>query len=548
MRNTPLALLFYLLLFGLLFWGTLNFNYVEGDDAATILYHLCGRNPQIQQPYAAYHSGMDWLLQLSGLQTEEALRTFAVSVSFVSGFLVLALLAWLLESLFGDNATVSSKNRLYFYLLLPFLLPDFIFHSLIVNASNIGFVFLLASLLVFVRFLKRQHYLYLALSVVLFALSVPFRWTMLMALPLYAGLFLYFHPLRNYPKEVWLLAGKIALANTAGVVLAIICIGISGYDLEGIRQTVASGTGYLEKSEVSVLSMLASASAFLTPALLLLLVFALVKIWSLHRSGKSISMGIFGWVVLSASPFLLFGFYPMYKYSMTFVPALLALALLGFDYLMHRKIAKILLLCAVFFPWVIGLQVEATGTFCGPGFEMQTNPIQPTISASQNPDSRIKIQKISPVLDSGFYLPMAEGPRPLYGYGYVLFGGQWKKQIDIFTQEREQLFDFLSRHPEAVYFQEGKFYFLCDLYRHGFRTKMGSQEGLFGSYRIFRKGEKMLVVNDMGAQNKVQSIADCMESSATQVVFRSSYSNDILKLAQTTPVQLIGPFTAISQE
>src|SRR4051812_34368102 len=110
MKNTKLAILFYCFLYLLLFFFTLNFNYVEGDDAATILYHLCGRNPEIQRPYAAYNSGMDFLLQYSGLSREQDLRTFAISISFFSGLLVLVFSALLLERLFEDSQVMSSKS------------------------------------------------------------------------------------------------------------------------------------------------------------------------------------------------------------------------------------------------------------------------------------------------------------------------------------------------------------------------------------------------------------------------------------------------------
>ncbi|MFT3795433.1 hypothetical protein [Flavobacterium sp.] len=550
MRNTHLAILFYLLLFGLLLGCTLNFNYVEGDDAATILYHLCGRNPYIQPPYAAYHSGMDWLLEMSGLQQETSLRVFAVSVSFASGFLVLAFLVLLLESLFSGDSIVTARNRLYFYLLLPLLLPDLLFHSLIINASNIAFALLLASLLVFVRFLKRGQYFYLVGSMVLFGLSVPFRWTMLMALPLYAGLFLYFHPFGHYGKRTWWLAVKIAIANSIGVVLALVCIGISGYDLAEIRQTITSGTGYLEKSEVSALAMLASASAFLTPALLLLLLFALVKLRALKVAGQSISMAVLGLLLLSVSPFLWFGFYPMYKYSMTVLPALLVLLLLGFDWLMRHRILRPVLLAAVVLPWLVGIEIEAKGTFCGPGFEMHTNRVGQKYDTAtrKNPDNRIKIESISPVFGAGFYMPMAEGPRPLYGYGYVLLGGQWKKQIDLFTQEREQMFAFLEQHPKARYFQEGKFYFLCDLYRHGYSTKTSVQRSFNGGFYLYNKGKKGLIINEFPTGDKLQRVVESIKEWPFPVVIRSSYSNDIMQLAQMADVTLIGPFTAISNK
>ena len=130
---------------------------MEGDDASTILYHLCGRNLQIQSPYASYNSGIDFLIKTVNVQGEESLRTFAVLVSFASGFLILSLLVLFLDVFFDGNELVNSRHKTYLYLLIPFIVPDIIFHSLIINSTYIGFVFLIGSLLLFIKFLKTNR-------------------------------------------------------------------------------------------------------------------------------------------------------------------------------------------------------------------------------------------------------------------------------------------------------------------------------------------------------------------------------------------------------
>lgn len=544
MKNIRLAILFYFLLFGYLFFFTLNFNYVEGDDAATILYHLCGRNPQIQQPYAAYNSGFDSLLQMSGLQGEPALRTFAVSVSFVSGFLILVLLALLLETIFKDSPE-SPKRRLYFYLLLPFLLPDIIFHSLIVNASNVSLVLLLGSLVCFVRFLQKERYGLLAWSMVLLAVSIPFRWTTLIALPLYIGFFTYFHPLKKYTRPTWLLLLRIVLANVAAVILGLLLIGLTGYNLTDMYRTVTSATGYMDASAVSALSLLASGSAFLTPGLLLLLLLGVFAVWKAERQTISAMSGL---LLFSVAPFVVLGFYPFYKYSITALPVLFIFLFIGFGYLKGRRILSGIFIAAVAIPCLVGIQIEAKGTFYGPGFGWQLRKAEANLSTENNPDDRIKIERAYPKLSAGFLMPMAEGPRPLYGYFYALFAGQWKQQVADFTQEREQLFDFLEKNPDAAYFEEGKFYFLCDLYRHGFRTETGFLESDQGDYRVFRKGQRSIVVREVPSEAKAAWMSQYMARANHPVVFRSSYSNDILKLASMQNLRLLGPFTAIKEK
>lgn len=549
MKNTRSAILFYFALFCGLFGLALNFNYVEGDDASTILYHLMGRNPEIQPPYAAYNSGMDFMLQHIGWHSEQGLRVFAVSVSFVSGFLILSLMAILLESLLEDS-TLAAGHRKWFYFLLPLLMPDILFHSLIVNSSNVSFVFVLVSLVFFVRYLKNAKNLMLGLSIVAFALSIPFRWTMLIALPLYTGLFLYVHPLRNYPHRVWLLLLKIFAANLIALVLAVLMIGVSGYDLADIHQTITSATGYMEKAEVSMLSMLACGTAFLTPAVLLLLLFAGIRAVVEARKNTTLRQ-VLGLLLCSVAPFVLLGFYPLYKYSMTILPALLVLLCYGWQWCATRKWCRGLFFAAVLLPWIIGIRVEASGTFCGPGFALNTD--QTTIErpvAGNNPDARVKIKGVQPVFNSGFYMPMPEGPRPLYGYFYVLFGGQWKKQIDRFTQEREQMFAFLSQHPQALYYQDRKAsYFSCDLYRRGFTAQTPYLESPEGLYRIFAKGRDSITVRVVPDGPKVPWISAFFKTAAQPVIYRSTYSNDILKLQlENNPnINILGPFTAIKE-
>ncbi len=545
MRNIRLAVLFYFFLFVCIFLLTLNFNYAEGDDAATILYHLCGRNPEIQQPYAAYNSGMDFILQHSGLYSEQELRVFAVSVSFVSGFLILSLLAVLLESLLKTSG-MDSGRRKWFYFLLPLLMPDILFHSLVINSSNVSFVFILASLVFFVRYLKHSNQIMLALSVVAFAIGIPFRWTMLIALPLYTGLFLYMHPLQKNPRPIGLLL-RIWLANLVGTALALLLIGLTGYDLADIRDTIVSTTGYMEQAETSILSMLASGTAFLTPAVALLLLFAGIRIVRDWENRKTL-WPVLGLLGCSVAPFVLLGFYPLYKYSMTLLPALLVLLCYGWDWFWPRRWLRYLFLASVFIPWIIGIHIDASGTFCGPGFALNTDKAElQTNAQGNNPDLRVKILSVKPVFDSGFYLPMPEGPRPLYGYFYVFFGGQWKQQIDIFTQERDRTFDFLAQHPGALYFQDYKTYFLCDLYRRSYTTATAFIPDSHGASRVFTKGSDSITVRLVPESSKVQWMQAFFKTAPQPVVYRSAYSNDILRLQleNTGNINILGPFTAI---
>jgi hypothetical protein len=551
MKNINYIFGFYFLLFVYLYFFTLNFNYVEGDDASTILYHLCGRNSQIQPPYASYNSGLDFLLEISNLHGEVSLRTFAVLVSFVSGFLVLCLFAVFLDVFFDDVEKVTTKNKIYFYFLLPFIVPDIIFHGLIVNSAYISFVFLLGSLILFIKFLKTNRNLFLYFSTLLFAIAIPFRWTMLIALPLYMGFALYYHPIQYYSKNTLLLFLKISMANVVGVILALFFIYITGYNLEDFYNTVVSTTGYIENSEKSTLAFLATASAFLTPSLLFLVLLGCIAVYKQNKKRSKYGLSMLGLVLLSISPCFVVGFFPSYKFLITLFPMLLIVMGIGFDFLSQKKSLLVVFLILVIAPWFIGIQLDAKGTFCGPGFELNTKKIAGAKSVQESPDQRVKIDGINLKLDSGFYLPMLEGPRPLYGYFYVLLGNGWKNQIDLFTQERQKTVAMLIQNKNIVYIQARKTaYFQCDLYRKGLSTQTDFMEGKNILYRNFKNKNTsitMYVVPDNCSKN--EWIEHYLKTATSAVIYSSSQSNEILKLHKNkeNKIEVLGPFTVIKK-
>lgn len=549
MKRTKYVIVFYFLIFLYFYFFTLNFNYVEGDDASTILYHLCGRNLQIQYPYAAYNSGIDFLIKTLNIQGEESLRTFAILVSFISGFLILSLLVLFLDAFFDRNEFVNSRYKTYLYLFIPFIIPDIIFHSLIVNSAYIGFVFFAGSLLLFIKFLKTNQIFILALSTLLFAIAIPFRWTLFVSLPVYIGLALYYNLVDYNSKKTWLLLYKIAIANLLGVFLAILFIYVTGYDLQGIYNTIISCNNYLKNIEVSLFSIFAIGSAFLTPALLFLVLLSFFKIYELNQVNNKYMISIVSLVLLSISPFFIFGFSSSFKFLITLLPILLIIMVLGFDYLIKRKWLFIIFLILVASPWFIGIQINAKGTFCGPGFELNKKNNDSNKSLENNPDKRIQIEGVHLRFDSGFYLPMLEGPRPFYGYFYVLFGNGWKNQIDLFTNEREKIFKVLMQNKNIVYIQDRRTaYFQCDLFRKGFVTQtdfIDNDSILFRKYKNKEQSINIYVIPDN--YSKVEWISNYLKTAKNTVIYRSSYSNEILKLYYNNEnhIDVLGPFTAI---
>lgn len=552
MNRTKYVILFYFLIFIFLYFFTLNYNYVEGDDAATILYHLFGRNSELQTPYASYNSGLDFLIKISNLQSEVALRTFGVSISFISGFLILSLSAIFLDTFIDGTEILKNNYKVGLYMLLPFIVPDILFHSLIINSSYISYVFLLGSLIIFIKFLKTNLNKFLLLATLLFAIAVPFRWTILTALPLYLALAFYYKPVFHYSKKTTFLFSKIIAANLAGLMLAFGFIYITGYDLLDIYNTIISTTGYLENSERSKLSLFATASAFFTPAFIFLIFLAIFKIIELNRKQSKFGLAI-GFLLLSSiSPFLLVGFFPSFKFLITLFPIMLLLITLGFDYIIKRKFLLIIFLILVAGPWFIGINLDVQGSFAGPGFELNTNKsISSFGSIDNNPDNRIKIAGINLKPAAGFYLPMLEGPRPLYGYFYVLFNNGWKNQIDLFTQEREKIFEYLVENKNSIYIQDRRTaFFQCDLFRKGFTAETNYLKSNELLYRKFKNENLSIYVNIVPDNlHKIDWITNYLTETDSTVIYRSTYSSEILKLYEKKEnnIEVLGPFTAIKK-
>jgi hypothetical protein len=164
---------------------------------------------------------------------------------------------------------------------------------------------------------------------------------------------------------------KVTLIALFGLVLTLYFIYITGYNLQSIHDTILSTTGYLSEAEFSVLSVLATASAFLTPALLLLLFFSLFNMNEIQNNKPKFNYNLIALILLTISPFFLFGFFPSYKFLITIFPILLILMVLGFDYLIKKKIMFSLFLVSLVSVWFLGIQIDANGTFCGPGFELK---------------------------------------------------------------------------------------------------------------------------------------------------------------------------------
>jgi len=538
---------FYLLIYIVLYFFTLNYNYVEGDDASTILYHLCGRNPLIQAPYAAYHSGFDFILRFLP-EDETTLREFAVLTSFLFGLFFLYIIRLLLVELLF----LKPFSGMPFFVALPFLIPDFIFHSLLINPTAIASSLAMLSILFFIRYLRQKNNLNLVLFLGLFALSIPFRWAMIMLAPAFLGIAIYLkHREVFYLKSFSLLLTKVVALVTFSIFIGILLIQTTGYSFQELIDTILWGKSYNE-GERSLLSIVATASAFITPGVVLIFSMGVVVRMKKRNFFNPRIKAFLLWGILSLFPFLLIGYYPSFKYNVVLVPFLVAALYFCFDILSKNKFLHAISLMAIALPWVVGIKLYVSGSAYGAGFEIQ-NPkhiIEGAIN-EQDPDSRVGIKTFSLTTKGGFYMPTLEGPRPLYGYFSTLFLGEWYNQIEFSFKEREMIFEKIkSSNYQVQYFQDRKYaVFQADLYRFGFRTnqKFKKENGI--PFRSFQNGRDTIKVNliPSEAADKSKWLVDYASKSEMPMIFRALYSSLILKVLKdgAGEFQYLSPYAVV---
>lgn len=534
--SDSIILAYYTTLCIITFALSLSFNYVEGDDASTVLYHLLGRNTDIQQPYAAYHSGIDYLLSLLPAN-EMLLRVFAISISFFSGFLWMYLLV-LLVKMVSNTSTLENAN--IFFFAIPFIIPEFLFNTLLINPTNISFSLALSANIFYLKYLSRGKAHDLGFTILLFGLSIPFRWSMILYAPLFLGtqlLFNYKHNPSSFDNfsSVARLTLKTIFIVSLSICLGIVFVNISGYSFSDFIQVMIWGKNYNDSAERPLFSMFATATPFITPAFLFYILLGFFSIFYKTNFTTAIEKKIVASSILVAiSPFILLSLFPSLKFLITLIPILIIISYYGFQFAYRNLYFRIFGIVIAIIPWLIGIKLDTSGTSYGPGFEISQSADK-SFQLSHNPDSRIKIHRITPSMSGGFYMPTLEGPRPLWGYLSVLYGGEWKSALEKNYNDRNKIIErTVKTNFTGEIFQDRQTAFLqADLFRNGFSSneKFSQHDGILK--RTFHKEHRQITINIV-PRDELENVFNFLliQSRKNQkpVFFLSSYSNNILDI------------------
>ncbi len=412
-------IIFYILTFIFLFFTALTFNYVEGDDASTVIYHVMGRDSNIQPPYAPYNSMFDKVLSFLP-QNEKVIRVIAFAISFISGLLFLISTAFFIRYFFKASIKKS------FFFLIPFIIPEFFISSLTIDSTKLGMSFMIMSFLFTHKYLSNLKWQNLIIASVCFGLGASFRWNLVGVLIINIGIIIsfYLNKLDSffYVKKAIIQICYISLSFLLSFSFFLF---LSGYSLFNVIEVFLWGSTYMSGESHSLMRMLPGLS-WLTPAFLLLIVFGFIEV-VLKKKYQILLIFLF-----SILPLLIIGYSFNFKLSLAVIPSLLIIALLGYNRLIYkRKNNKYILLALIFIPWVIGFQFNTKKAW-GPKFE---------VSEVREIDRSATIKETIRLVffKAGTAFPMPEGPRSIYGYFGLLFGGDWKSFMIKRQKEREDL-------------------------------------------------------------------------------------------------------------
>lgn len=523
--KTKYVYYFYVVLFLILAKTALNFNYVEGDDASTILYHALGRNSDLQPVYSPYHSMFDAVMALVPTQNETTLRMLGVTVSFLSGCFVLLFLAVLLTNYFK-----AQKAKIAVFLLtLPFVVPDILFNSLLINPANISFALLLLSHIFLNRFMGTKRYLFLVLSVLIFGFGVGFRWNNGFYLFVLFGAYVLDMNQENPTLKLWHRLKKSVLIFPWYVVSVVVFIQISGYSVYDIIDVYKFGTSYIAESDISLLAMAASSISFLTPAFVILFILGII-----HCVKNKIYLPLFLFC-FALLPYMLLGIYPYYKYMICLLLPIILIQAYGYLGI-ERKSVQSVLAAIIFLPWIFGLQVQSTSAW-GPGFEVKTKDLATANVDSFNPDKATTINDVQLKFGAGMAMPTPEGPRPLFGFGAV-FLKRWYSFIDSNNFEREAVVKYALENKCNILQDVDHAFIISKLSEKAFQTKPSyNTAGNLNLRRPFYNDKDSIYV-DVFKNKKQLFNSEIMAQYLNEdncVVVYASYTNIITKLKTQYP-------------
>ena len=552
------------LAFILAYAGAQSLVYVEGDDAATVAYHALGREAAIQPPYSSYNGMMDFLLQLLPAR-ETVVRVVALTLSSLAavGFVLLALrvaLDWLGE--------LRRKQQLWIAGLSLLAVPELFFFGLVYTPNVVGMCFILWGHLVLRRAWPGQcvgrewdghRWGRVLASLVLYGFGVACRWeTAAYGLVIVVDLWLGTGQQRfRRPSFSQLLFGMAW--GVLALVSAFLFIVVSGYGwgdiLAWVEMSRQASAGHFDTG-FTFFSFVGRHQTFFTPV---------------GMGLCAVGLAVLGWRYPALAVKAVIGFIPLIplfyrgapKLLLPMVPGLLlclgqGVLSLCFASWPDRRLlaARAVVLVVALAPWFVGVRVFSWDTQWGPGFEVRVSHGQEQVPAAVPGNDRertIGISNLKLAWADGFAVATPEGPRPVGGYGAVVFGGGWRNLVERLEEERRLVISRAAALGLPVLQDDGNSLIVVHLLELGYATAdprkrfaHGFNERKFSNHsghqvRVWQLQERPSLFEGEQLQRLIR------EGGVERVVFYSNYSSSLQRLFRLAPeaAAALGPFSAV---
>lgn len=541
-----------ILIFGIIYAGSLTFVYVEGDDASSIAYHALGRDRALQPPYSVYHAGADLILSLLPAR-EHTLRVAAMTISSLAaicvGILMLALaFAWM------DGTSVVQKWLVALVVLLAS--PELFYLGLVYTPSLIAMTFALAAHLLIRQAVsgwerpeknRLNNWLKVALSAALFGFGGACRWDVL----LYGGVIfadLIIGPgiqqADNIRRPVWNRSRLAVSWGTLALLAWGVVIAASGYGFGSISKTT-NMAAQIAAEEHNYLYTIGAGQALFTPGF--------------------VALGLWGWFALPwqrkwlvslafvAMIGVIFGLgWRDPKTWIVFIPPMVLCVVSGFRDIWQgdrpvgrKRVLQAGTILLLLLPWIFGVRATYGDTAWGAGFELRPY---------DRPSGRGNHFALT--IGAGAAFPTPEGPRPLFGHAAVLLGGGWRSLVRSLEEERiKAIQTAVQGGMPFMVIQGSTGYAVAELAGMGFTTsgvESGGDKTLGGVRHFFSDDGRQVTLWKL-ALGRPEFLKDAghlrelIAVGGTERVVVHGYPSSLRTLYKAAPnaMQKLGPTTAI---
>lgn len=550
-------LIIVLLSFALVYLRSLSFTYVEGDDAASLAYHVFGRDPAVQPPYSPYQGMMDVALGL--LPARETLL-IGVSIGLTSISAVWTTILTL--RLVFDWVGIPHRLRTMISTLLLLGTPEIFFLGLYYSPSVIALALVLSS-----HHLARKGFKEARLhrfaelwiqpaipfSLVLFGIGAACRWDIAAyGLVVVADLLTIFGRLPDIASDRRHII-QVLLWGTAAVVVSVIAIMSSGYGIHDIIHAVEGSTSYetttgslsATKSWLAVIGFRgALIISLITPVIGLFAAIGITKFLNKRNPILLVvaagALAVLPWVIRLGVPKMLLPALPL-----IWCCAAQGLLVTLSNPARRTFVLGTLIIGLALLPWIVGIRISFADTAWGPAFEIR--PYDKT----QRQSGRMNI-----VIGAGSAFPTSEGPRSLLGYWFVLLEGGWKKFVLHRAEEVRQVVETAITAGVPLLVTETPEWVTMRLLSSGFSTKdhqdRPSPSGFLNERRfVARDGRALLLYGceiDGGSGRDLWRLTNLANVDHGVAVIKG-YPGTLRQLYQIAPENMkkLGPTSAVLQ-